>query len=182
MKHPWKWLACAIIVFAGTTLVCAQQSLGDVARQERARPKPHAAKVITNDDIPSVATPEPDSATTNEKKSAAAPGDESDKNKPPSAADKIKQIEMWKSKIAAQEAKVQALDEQVGQIDRDYKLRMSAFYADLGTRLRDEAKWAQEQQKFQDEMAAKQKERDAERDKLDDMKEQARRAGVNGID
>jgi len=89
---------------------------------------------------------------------------------------------MWKTKIAAQEAKVQSLDQAVQQIDRDYRLRMSAFYGDLGVRLRDEAKWADEEKKYHEQIEAKQKERDAERDKLEDMKDEARRAGVNGID
>ena len=186
MKHLWKWTACAILVFVATTLASAQESLGDFARKERARPKPHAAKVITNDDIPSVDTPAADSASTDEKKTADAAGadkaKDKDKDKALSAEEKIKLMETWKGKIAAQEATVKELDQQVAQIDRDYKLRMSALYADLGNRLRDQAQWATDEKKFQEEMAAKQKERDAARSKLDDMKDQARHEGVEGID
>ncbi len=183
MKHLWKWTACAIVVFVATSLASAQESLGDVARKERARPKPHAAKVITNDDIPSVDT-SADSAKTDEKKAPEAAGDDKakDKDKSLSAEEKIKLMETWKGKIAAQEATVKGLDQQVAQVDRDYKLRMSALYADLGNRLRDQAQWADDEKKFQDEMAAKQKERDAARSKLDDMKDQARHEGVEGID
>ncbi len=198
MKHLWKWMACAILVFAATVLASAQEPLGDVAREERAKPKPQAAKVVTDDDIPSVTKiavfAEAPSANPEKKEVSAADADqpegddadqaEGDKDKqgPLTADEKIKQIEMWKTKIAAQEAKVQSLDQQVQQIDRDYRLRMSAFYADLGVRLRDEAKWADEEKKYHEQIEAKQKERDVERDKLEDMKDAARRAGVNGID
>lgn len=194
MKHLWKWMTCVIFVFTVTALVSAQESLGDVARQERAKPKPQAAKVITDDDIsPAKIATEQSSGTTEKKKISDADAGQGagesadgkpakDKDEPLTADEKIKQIEMWKTKIAAQEAKVQSLDQAVQQIDRDYRLRMSAFYGDLGVRLRDEAKWADEEKKYHEEIAVKQKERDAERDKLEDMKDEARRAGVNGID
>jgi uncharacterized coiled-coil protein SlyX len=91
-------------------------------------------------------------------------------------------MEKWKAKIATQEATVKQLDDQVAQIDRDYKLRMSALYADLGIRLRDQAQWAADEKKFQEDMAAKQKERDDAREKLGAMKDQARHEGVEGID
>ena len=199
MKHLWKWMACAIVVLAATALASAQEPLGDVARHERVKPKPQASKVVTDDDIPSVSkadvavAEEPSDRPRKEKVSVAdaakAEEDSTDKGEadkekqgPLTADEKIKQIEMWKSKIAAQETKVQGLDQQVQQIDRDYRLRMSAFYADLGVRLRDEAKWADEEKKYHEEIAAKQKERDVERDKLEDMKDIARRGGVNGID
>lgn len=200
MKHLWKWMACAIVVLAATALASAQEPLGDVARQERAKPKPQAAKTVTDDDIhPANAAilDDESSATDGKKKSSDADAETGEaksadgkeakdkdkaKDEPLSAEEKTKQIEMWKTKVAAQEAKVQGLDQQVQQIDRDYRLRMSAYYADLGLRLRDEAKWADEEKKYHEEIAAKQKERDAERDKLEDLKDAARRAGINGID
>lgn len=190
MKHLWKWTACAIVIFVASVLASAQEPLGDVARQERARPKPHAAKVITNDDIPSVDTSAADSATTDDKKTPDAEGadkdkskdKEKDKDKPLTADEKIKEMAAWKSKIAAQEESVKAVDQQIAQIERNYKLRMSAMYADLGTRLRDQAKWADDEKNYQQELAAKQKELDAERAKLDALKDEARRAGAGGID
>jgi hypothetical protein len=177
MNGHWKWVACAAIVIGAAALASAQESLGDFARKERTRQKPQAAKVITNDDIPSVETPAPSPDTK----------DSPDKNakdpfKPLTAEDKIKQTEQWRSRIAAQEAKVQALDREINQMERDYKVRMSAFYADLGMRLRDQNKWAADEKKYHDEIAAKQKAREEERTKLQELKEQGRRAGVEGID
>jgi hypothetical protein len=191
MKNFWKWMTCAVLVFVVTALAAAQEPLGDVARKERARPKPQAAKVVTDEDIPSAtsAAPAGDASATDKKKTSDADkadgdkdADAKDKDSPQTAQEKIKEMEAWKSKIAAQEGKVQALDQAVTQIDRDYRLRMSAFYADLGLRLRDEAKWADEEKKYHEDIAAKEKERDAERTKLEDMKDAARRAGVHGID
>ena len=189
MKHFWKWAPCVVLILATSALASAQESLGDVARKERARPKPHAARVVTNEDIPSVDTSS-NSTSTDEKKASeeesadkTKAGDkDKDKNGPLSTDDKIKLIEMWKGKIASQETTVKNLDDEVAKIDRDYKLRMSALYADLGNRLRDQAQWANDEKKFHEEIAAKQKEREAARDKLDSMKEEARRAGVEGID
>ena len=193
MKYFWKWMACAVLVFVVTALAAAQEPLGDVARKERARPKPQAAKVVTDEDITSPATSvlAGDATATDKTKTADAAkedGDKSadakdkDKDSPQSAQERIKEMEAWKSKIAAQEAKVKATDDAVTQIDRDYRLRMSAFYADLGLRLRDEGKWAEQEKKYHEDIAAKEKERDAERTKLEDMKDAARRAGVHGID
>ncbi len=191
MKHLWKWMACAILILVASALAFAQEPLGDVARKERARPKPHAAKVITNEDIPSVETPAADSATTDEKKATDAEGadkakdkddKDKDKDKPQTASEKIKQMEAWKGKIAAQEASVKAADQQIADVERNYRLRMSALYADVGTRLRDQAKWADDEKAYQEELAARQKQRDAEQAKLDAMKDEARRAGVGGIE
>ncbi len=179
-----KWIICAVIVIGASTLAAAQEPLGDVARKERAKQKPQAAKVITNEDLPSVSPEEAGASAEVPETDETKPGKKGEEGQegPASAQEKIKEMEQWKSRIAAQDAKVQLLDQQVTQLERDYKLRMSAFYSDLGLRLRDEAKWAEEEKKYHEEIAAKQKERDAERTKLDDLKEAARKAGVRGID
>lgn len=52
MKRSY-WFALSILLFSGATLVAQQQqlSLGDVVRQDK--PKKKAARVITDDDMPS---------------------------------------------------------------------------------------------------------------------------------
>jgi hypothetical protein len=45
-----SFLATAIILIVAAT--CCAQSLGDVARANRAKPKPSSAKTITNEDLP----------------------------------------------------------------------------------------------------------------------------------
>lgn len=188
MKIDWKWIACGVIVFSATALAVAQEPLGDVARKERGRQKPQAAKVVTNEDLPSVEEPASspstaeESADTDADKSVPDSKDKNDKDKPLTVEEKIKQEQDWKAKIAAQEGKVKTLDQEVTQLERDYKLRMSAYYADLGLKLRDQAKWEEDEKKYKEQIATKQKARDAERTKLEDMKDAARKAGVESID
>ena len=67
-------------------------------------------------------------------------------------------------------------------MEREHKLRQAVFYADAGTRVRDERMWFDQERKYQADLSTKQKALAAERNKLDDLKEGARKAGVGGID
>ncbi|MGE5114035.1 MAG: hypothetical protein ACM3JB_24510 [Acidobacteriaceae bacterium] len=187
MRIDWKWVACVGIVFGATALAVAQEPLGDVARKERTRQKPQAVKVVTNEDLPAVEEPATPKSAGEETDADQGhnPADNKNakgKDEPLTVDEKIKQNQEWKAKIAAQEGKVKALDQEVTQLERDYKLRMSAYYADLGLKLRDQAKWDEDEKKYKEQIATKQKARDAERTKLEDMKEGARKAGVESVD
>ena len=187
MRIDWRWVACVGIVVSATALAVAQEPLGDVARKERGRLKPQAAKVVTNEDLPAVEQPATSTAgeetvDADQDHNAADNKDANDKDKSLTVDEKIKQTQEWKAKIAAEEGKVKALDQEVTQLERDYKLRMSAYYADLGLKLRDQAKWDEDEKKYKEQIATKQKARDAERTKLEDMKEAARKAGVESVD
>jgi hypothetical protein len=57
-------------------------------------------------------------------------------------------------------------------------LRAAAFYADAGNRLRNEAAWDQEDAKYKQQIADKQKALDEAKQKLDDTQEDARKAGM----
>ncbi|HEX6879992.1 MAG TPA: hypothetical protein VF135_06490 [Terriglobales bacterium] len=177
MKRYWNVVVCAIIVMAAASLASAQ-SLGEVAREERAKHKPQAAKVITNDDIPSV-----DTDQLNEDADTASPdAKDKEKDKQVSADDKLKQMDAWKAKIAAQDTKIKSLDREINLMEREHRLRQAVFYADAGTRIRDERAWADQERKYQADMAAKQKSLADEKAKLDDLKESARKSGVAGIE
>lgn len=185
MRMDWRRVACVGIVVGATALAVAQEPLGDVARKERARQKPQAAKVVTNEDLPAVEEPATSADTAGESETGEdknATDNKNAKDKPLTVEEKIKQAQDWKTKIATQEGKVKALDQEVTQLERDYKLRMSAYYADLGLKLRDQAKWDEDEKKYKEQIATKQKARDAERTKLEDMKEAARKAGVESVD
>jgi hypothetical protein len=179
MKQSWKYIVCAVIVMTATALASAQ-SLGEAARQERAKQKPQAAKVITNEDIPSVDTSR--DATVAIDKTDDADSKDADKKKDLSADDKLKGMAAWKSKIAAQDAKIKDLDREITLMEREHKLREAVFYADAGMRVRDERTWFDQERKYQADLTTKQKTLAAERNKLDDLKEGARKAGVGGID
>jgi hypothetical protein len=62
--------------------------------------------------------------------------------------------------------------------EREARLRAAAFYGDAGTMLRDQAKFADETRKQQDEINGKKQALDAAQQKLEALQEQARKAGM----
>jgi len=65
---------------------------------------------------------------------------------------------------------------------REYRLRAAAFYADAGSRLRNQGSWDKEDAQYKQQIAQKQKALDDAKKALDDMKEQGRKAGVPARD
>jgi hypothetical protein len=63
-------------------------------------------------------------------------------------------------------------------LNREYRLRAAAFYADAGNRLRNAGAWDKEDSQFKEQLAAKQKQLDDAKKQLEDLQEQARKAGV----
>ena len=64
------------------------------------------------------------------------------------------------------------------RLDREFKLRAAAFYADAGLRLRDDRNWADQQRKYQDDMADRKKKIEEAKAQLEDLQERARKSGV----
>jgi hypothetical protein len=164
----------------GLTLVLpatAQQSLGEVARELRKDKKAPAAKVYTNENLPTnvaisvtgqVAPPEKPGTAKDKDKDTAVPTE-----------DEIKKAEAaWRTRIAEQKKEISQLERELDVLQRENKLRAATFYADAGNRLRDPAKYAEDDRKYHAEIAAKQTALDAAKQKLDDMRETARKAGI----
>jgi len=63
-------------------------------------------------------------------------------------------------------------------VQREYRLRAAAMYADVGNRMRNSAEWDKEDTDYKQKIADKQKALDDAKQKLEDMKEQARKAGA----
>ena len=63
-------------------------------------------------------------------------------------------------------------------MERESRLRAAAYYADAGVMLRDQAKFAEDSRKSQDEINGKKQALEAAQQKLGDMQEQARKAGL----
>jgi hypothetical protein len=63
-------------------------------------------------------------------------------------------------------------------LQREYRLRAAAFYADAGNRMRDSKDWDKEDREYKDHIAEKQKAVDEAKQKLDQLQEDARKAGV----
>ena len=188
-----KRMACIGLIVAASCGWCvtraSAQSLGDYARnvrKEKGQKAPTAPKQFDNDNLPKtdhlsvVGTPEPE----------AKPNDEADEGaadaaaKPNRAAapakegDRAKQNREWQQKIKDQKAKVDLLSRELDVMQREYKLRAATFYADAGNRLRNQADWDKEDANYKQKIADKEAAVTEAKDKLNDLQEQARKAGV----
>jgi len=173
------------------------QSLGEYARQVRkepnGKPKP---KVFDNDNLPkrdklSVignATTEPEPAAEQKPAEAAnaTPGSEAKPQtaNPPSDTSKLDQAgkeaawKQWGERLADQQKQIDLLTRELDVVQREYQVRAAAMYGDVGNRLRNSSEWDKQDQQYKQQIADKQKALDDAKQKLEEMQEQARRAGV----
>jgi hypothetical protein len=86
--------------------------------------------------------------------------------------------EDWKKKIQSQQGQVDTLAREVDLLNREYRLRAAAFYADAGNRLRNSGSWDKEDVQFRIRSQPSKKQLDDAKKALDDLQEQARKAGV----
>jgi hypothetical protein len=191
-----------------TSVTSSGTSLGDYARQIRkATPASGQAKVFDNDNLPkddklSIVGPTPtesdnssdtkadDSSSANsatgdnqgstQTKAGAEskPADQATKNPTPDQAEKEAAAKQWEDKISAQKDAVDLMARELDVLQKEYQLRAAAFYADAGNRLRNQAAWDQEDAKYKEQIADKQKGLDDAKQKMDDLQEDARKAGV----
>ncbi len=169
-----------------------QPNLADYARKVRkdtpAKSKP---KVYDNDNLPkddklSVvgAAPAENAANT------APPEASQDANGAPAAGAKAagaadddpakKQAawKEWQEKIAAQNNQIDLLTREFEVTQREYQLRAAEMYADVGNRLRNQTQWDKQDADYKQKLADKQKAVDDAKQKLEDLQEEARKAGV----
>jgi hypothetical protein len=196
MKRILWVLAAGALCCSFTTATGQQsQSLGDYARAVRKQDKKGVSKQFDNDNLPKTdklsvvgnAASEPEDkqpkdpeATSETKDTKSAEQAEPAKSADKTSADDAKQKanEEWKTKIADQRSKVDLLSRELDVLQREYRLRAAAFYADAGNRLRDQAAWDKEDAHYKQQIADKQKSIDDAKQQLDDLQENARKAGV----
>jgi hypothetical protein len=95
--------------------------------------------------------------------------------------DKAKNQAEWKAlqdKMTAQKDQISLAARELDVTQREYQLRAAAMYADVGNRLRNSAQWDKEEATYKQQIAEKQKALDDAKQKLEDMKEEAHKAGV----
>lgn len=178
----------------------AAQSLGDVARSARkgkAQPS-SASRHYDNDNLPKsdhlsvvgqapapepAAAPAPAPDATDAKPAAEAnhqgpTAQEPPKAKAGSAEERKKASDEWKKKIDAQKQKVESLSRDLDITQREYRLRAAVMYADAGNRLRNAALWDKEDAQYKQQIVDKEKAVSAAKQELEDLQEQARKAGV----
>jgi hypothetical protein len=190
-------LSCSLAVAQSTTTSPDQSSLGDYARKIHKDPAAKAKpKVFDNDNLPTddklsivgEATPASTGDTAAADANAKAPaasGDNKDANaaKPANASDdesakKQAQWKDWQSKLVAQKDSIDLASRELDVLQKEYQLRAAAMYADVGNRLRNSTQWDKEESDYKQKIADKQKTLDDAKQKLDDMEEEARKAGV----
>jgi hypothetical protein len=186
--------ALMLITFAPaqTQVITPTESLGDYARNARKDKKPNTAKHYDNDNLPvndklsivgnTPAVPSPEAAPTDG--SEAAPGAAADADKKPdikpsqTPQERQKAYDEWKTKIASQKEHIDLLSRELDVTQREYQLRAAAFYADAGNRLRNSGTWDKEDADYKQQISQKQKALDDAKQQLDDLQEQARKAGA----
>jgi len=176
-----------------------QPSLADYARQiKKDSPQPKAKpKVFDNDNLPkddklSIVGEQPPVAT--DKSSEAKPADST--GNVPAATDKKSATETkaaateddqakrqaalkeWQQKLTAQKDQIDLADRELDVLKREYQIRAAAFYADAGDRLRNSAAWDRQDSQYKQQIADKQKALDDAKQKLEEMQEEARKAGI----
>jgi hypothetical protein len=191
------WLAGTIGILLMVTAAGAQ-SLGDYAREVR-KEKPQKAPVakhFDNDNLPKdehiSVVGQPAAAPAGDVADAAAKADDStkdaDQSKPDQKADaqsgkdeagkRQPADQDWQEKINTQKNQIDLLTRELDVLQREYRIRAAAFYADAGNRLRNSSSWDKQDAQYKQDIDVKQKVLDAAKQKLDDLQEQARKAGV----
>jgi len=159
-------LACAL---AFSALSAYSQSLGDVARQQRANNVKNANqthKVVTDEDMPD--HPSSDS----DKTADASANTSSDAATHSSTNDKLQTGEEWKSVIGQQK---QAIAEMQSQLD---KLNASIHYVEAN-RYSNGVEYNQHQAQKQKEADREQAQLDEQKKRLSEMQEKARSQGFS---
>ena len=158
MRH-----ACKIIALAGVISFATgshAQSLGDVAReqkQKQAKDAHAARKVVTNEDIPESAEPV---STTSVSDEPAAP-----------ASNDAHAAEQWKAKLETQRGSVASLQSQIDKLNASIHFAGPNCVANC-------VQYNERQIHKQDEVERLQKQLEEQKQKLENMQESARKAGL----
>ncbi len=172
-------------------------SLGEYARQVRKDPgSTSKPKVFDNDNLPtedklSVVGAAPtttadnsapaDNAAPAAADTKAAPGEKEGPSAAKTTTDdaaKAAAQKQWADKLTAQKEQIDLMARELDVLQREYQIRAAAMYADAGNRMRNSGDWDKQDTQYKQQIADKQKALDEAKQKLDDMQEDARKAGV----
>ncbi len=192
MRIPGQGAAVALLagwVLLGGAAGAQQVSLADAARTIRAEKatRAKATRHFDNDNLPTTASisevgpaAADQAAPSTEPSSGAPSGGSSGEAKPGSGvkAGPVLASEDWAGKIKEQKAQVELLHREMDVMQREYRLRQAAFYADAGSRLRNPGGWDREDENYRQQVADKQLATESAEKQLEDLEEQARKANV----
>jgi hypothetical protein len=187
---------------SGNETTASGQALGTYARQVRKTPETgNKPKVFDNDNLPksdhlsivgkplAPASEQPQTeaktenapATTgeasNEAKTASTEKTPASKA-PEDEASKQTAWKQWGDKIRSQQQQIDLLSRELDVLQREYQIRAAAMYADAGNRLRNQADWDKQDTQYKQQIADKQKAVDEAKQKLEELQENARKAGA----
>jgi len=180
-----KTLFCSLMLLAAAAVAVAQPSsqpsLGEAARQARAQKSRTPATIRLEGD--GVIVPDSSKNDNMDVPATDTKSSESKDDSKKSAADDSKpKAEDWSKKVEAQRNEIVLLQRELDVAQREQRLRAAAFYADAGTQLRDSAKYAEDSRKEQETIDSKKQALERAQERLADLEEQARKAGVRVAD
>jgi hypothetical protein len=187
---------------SGSETTASGQSLGSYARQVRKTPETgNKPKVFDNDNLPksehlsivgkpqapASEQPQAEAKTENAPAATAQTGNEAKpattektpaSNAPEDEASKQTAWKQWGDKIRSQQQQIDLLSRELDVLQREYQIRAAAMYADAGNRLRNQADWDKQDTQYKQQIADKQKAVDEAKQKLEELQENARKAGA----
>jgi hypothetical protein len=197
MKRIAHLLGFVILAVLLAGVATAQDSLAEAARQHRKQKEgtpvakhevftndnlPHAETISSIGDTPSDAAPQGQTpGDANADQPVAKDGKDS---KTPevklgdTAQDRQKAWEAWRDKIGTQKDTVDQLQKESDQMEKDSRLRMNTYYGNAQSRIYGGAEEQKSEDASKAQLEQKKKAIEQAKQKLDDMQEEARRAGV----
>jgi hypothetical protein len=173
MKHT-KHIAIVTLLLLGVGAASAQ-SLGDYARTVR-KNKADAtptSKVYDNDNLPTTETLSVVGPSAADNKSAGAAK--------PAAVDpavaRQQAADEWKTKLDKQKEKIASLSHELDIDQRELQLHAAAMQTNPAVSVRD-VQFNKDEAQYKTDLEAKQKALDAARQEMDDLQDQAHKAGV----
>jgi hypothetical protein len=202
MKQILVWTFTTLVTGAMASAQTQPQPLGDYARAvKKTKPAPQkSSKTYDNDNIPRNTTlsvvgaekSEPgagnDSTSQDESASPTTPDEKADSAKKAeelpqvkagqSSEDRQKAIADWKQKIDDQKGKVDLLSRELNVLQRELDVKRADFYSSTARAVQNSRGFDEEESKYKQQIADKQKSLDGAKAKLDELQEQARKSGV----
>ena len=192
MKRVLYFAAATLMIVAGSATfgISQSQPLGDYARAVKKAKAGSAksSKTYDNDTMPDKGTVNvvgaPASESDNKDAASATSDDKTDASKPPeikagqSAEDRDKALGEWKQQIDDQKGKVDLLSRELDVLQRERQIKQADFYSSTARAVQNPRGFDEEDAKYKEKIADKQKALDDAKAKLSEMQENARKAGV----
>jgi len=205
MKRSTYFLITVITATLTAALASAQtqtQPLGDYARAAKKAKASTAAKepakIYDNDNLPKAtsisvvgdaaasasADPNGASAENNTDNTPKQDAQSADKKKEPelkpgqSVEERQKALDAWKDKLAGEQEKINKLSHELEIAQREHDIKAAEFYANTAERVQNPNAFREQDDKYKKEIADKQKLLDDEKAKLNDLQDDARKAGA----